>query len=94
MPYILHSEEGVTGREDYDKEIDAIIYKLHWGNHWNPGDVNYVIYRILLGWWKHERRYHTICNIMGTLSSVTQEFYRKIAAPYEDQAENKNGPIT
>ena len=89
MPYIVQED-----REFYDKDLNQLITKLHDISHYNPGTMNYVIYRILLGWWKHEPRYHTICSIMGTLSYVAQEFYRKVSGPYEDKAIQKNGDVT
>ena len=87
MPYIKQEH-----REWYKKELDALIFAVD--GEWAPGTVNYIIYKILLAWWDNEPRYHTICSIMGTLTCVSQEFYRKIAGPYEDKAEKKNGEIT
>jgi len=88
MPYIPQS-----GRDTLDPGIDQLVKALE-GADWNPGEVNYTFYRILVAWFKYESRYKTICSIMGTLTSVTQEFYRKVAGPYEDLAEKKNGEIS
>lgn len=88
MPYIEQS-----GRVDVGDGLEKLIAALN-ARGWQPGEVNYSIYKILLAWWRSEPRYKTICSIMGTLSSVSNEFYRKVAAPYEDGAEKKNGEIT
>jgi hypothetical protein len=88
MPYI-----EPYARVNLNPSIKAVVKSLDDGG-WQVGEVNYVIYKILLAWWKNEPRYKTICSIMGTLTSVTQEFYRKVAAEYEQKAENKNGEIT
>ena len=87
MPYIK-----LEDRANYDDDIFDIV--VHLGeNGWPSGHVNYVIFSIVLDWFRARPCYATICSIMGTLSSVAQEFYRKQAAPYEDEAEKKNGPI-
>lgn len=88
MPYITQES-----REKIDYEIDALIAALG-RRGWKEGELNYSLYRILLAWFENEPRYHTICSIMGTLTCVAQEFYRKVAGPYEQTAEKKNGPVT
>ena len=88
MPYIEKKRRDVI-----DNNIKMLIEQLEIQG-WNPGDVNYVIFKILRSWFNYQPRYHTICSIMGTLSSVSKEFYRKVATPYEEMAEKKNGPIT
>lgn len=88
MPYIDQS-----ARDSLDGEIDALSDRLCKAG-WKVGDVNYAVFRVMLAWFKSEPRYKTICNIMGTLTCVAQEFYRKVAGPYEDKAEEKNGKIT
>ena len=88
MPYI---EEA--SRQDLDPFINKVINELE-GGDWKPGEVNYTIYRIMLAWWKNESRYSTVCSIMGTLACVAQEFYRKIAGPYENKAAERNGDVT
>jgi hypothetical protein len=86
MPYIKQEQ-----RDWYKKELDALIFAMD--GEWDPGITNYVIYKILLAWFASSPRYKTICSIMGTLACVSQEFYRKIAAPYENNALTRNGEI-
>ena len=88
MPYITS-----VSRESLDYEVDALIVALG-RNGWVEGEINYSFYRILLAWWQSRSKYNTICKIMGTLSCISQEFYRKVAAKYEDQAIIKNGDVT
>jgi len=88
MPYI-----ELEDRENFEAGLDRIITDLD-TRTWSAGDVNYVIYSIFLAWWKSAPKYVTICKIIGTLGCVTQEFYRKFAAPYEEIAERRNGEIT
>ena len=59
------------------------------------GNLNYVFTRLLLSVYgdKDTTRYSNINDAMGLLECVKQEFYRKVAAPYEDQKEFDNGGI-
>jgi len=57
------------------------------------GDMNYVIFRLLYLKWERVRKYATAEAMMGTLSCVTREFYRRCVAPYEDGAMWRNTDI-
>lgn len=60
----------------------------------NPGELNYVITEYLLRYLdKHEERYQTINDIIGVLECAKQEFYRRIAAPYEEMKIRSNGDV-
>jgi len=87
MPYIDSFK-----REHYKEALEELTATLD-NQKWPEGHVNYVIFSILLAWWKSESRYHTIARIMGTLSCVAQEFYRRVAGPYEDCAIEMNGDL-
>ena len=84
MPYIEQKD-----RMQYSHGIDMIAERLR-ENNFEPGHVNYVFSEIIGAWFRHEKRYVTICKIMGTLQSVASEFYRRKGAPYEDVAIDKN----
>ena len=89
MPYI---DQAL--RLDVDSSVDAIATRLD--SRWEPGVVNYTITRILIRWWKDTYqggRYKTICLIMGTLVCVAFEFYRRVAAGYEDKKAKENGDV-
>lgn len=60
----------------------------------NPGELNYQI-AILLGNYlnRHGQRYQTINDIIGVLACIQQEFYRRIAAPYENEKMHENGDV-
>lgn len=61
------------------------------------GILNYVITNLLTtvpdqannGNWN----YSTINSVVGMLECVKQEFYRRLASPYEDECISKNGDI-
>jgi len=56
------------------------------------GDINYVFSRVLGGLMKNAS-YNKIAMITGVLENIKQEFYRRIASPYEDKKINQNGDI-
>ena len=56
------------------------------------GDINYVFSRIL-GSLTGDPCYNKICMITGVLENIKQEFYRRIASPYEDKKILENGDI-
>lgn len=87
MPYITDER-----RRDLDETINHLNYVLEFlGNE--AGDLNYVISRVIGYKFKLNSRYATIAEITGVLENVKQEFYRRVAAPYEDKAIIKNGDI-
>lgn len=87
MPYI-----PLEDRPQYNTEIHSLVKKLN-ENGWPEGHVNFIIFSIMRQWFLKVKRYHTIARLTGVLENVKQEFYRTHAAPYENQAINKNGNI-
>ena len=56
------------------------------------GDINYFVSRLvaqLMG----EVSYGKICVITGVLENIKQEYYRRVASPYEDKKIVQNGDI-
>jgi len=79
MPYI---KEG--RREDLDSGLSMIV----------PGELNYKITLLLIQYMNAKGlNYQTINDIMGALESAKAEFYRRIAAPYEDDKIKDNGDV-
>jgi len=59
-----------------------------------PGELNYVITRVVLGYMKqHGLCYDTINDIVGVLHSVCDEFQRRVVGPYEDVKILQNGDV-
>lgn len=58
-----------------------------------PGELNYIITTLLLTYWTKHRSYQAIAEITGVLENVKQEFYRRVAAPYEDAKCAENGDV-
>lgn len=91
MPYIVQDK-----RNHLDPHIDALLNALRELESDDPanshaGNLNYAITRLLRG--SYSPRYAEINDAVGVLECVKQEFYRKFAAPYEDQKEFENGPV-
>jgi hypothetical protein len=98
MPYI---------KEDIRKELDICIDKMITclgipkstnGNMTNEdfssilGDINYSFSRIIASLMGRES-YAKIAMITGVLENIKQEFYRRIASPYEDTKIREYGDI-
>lgn len=83
MPYITPK-----ARRFLDPQIDSLDDTIA-----NPGELTYVIYRLLLKFVSHDRCYETFAKVMGILSCVDKEFYRQEIAPYEDIKIIQNGDV-
>ena len=94
MPYI-----NENARKELNDCIDNMVDCLTHGNNLTNeeftfllGEINYSFSRILaksMG----ETSYGKIAMITGVLENIKQEFYRRIAQPYEDQKIVQNGDI-
>lgn len=56
------------------------------------GDINYFVSR-LIGQLMGDVSYGKICIITGVLENIKQEYYRRVASPYEDKKITENGDI-
>lgn len=57
-----------------------------------PGNLNYVITRTIREYMKvNGENYTTFNDIIGVLEAAKMEFYRRVAAPYEDVKMRENG---
>lgn len=60
----------------------------------DAGELNYSITQMLLRYLEAKGQcYATFNEIHGVLSCVSQEFYRRWTAPYEDQKKAENGDL-
>lgn len=59
-----------------------------------PGDLNFQFTRLAIKYIEHlGQSYNTINDVLGALEGAKAEFYRRVAAPYEDQKINQNGDV-
>jgi hypothetical protein len=83
MPYITPAEKI--------KLFNAVE---HIPNDLTPGQLTYVITRILIRQISGlEPSYATFNSLMGCLECAKQELYRRVIAPYEDAKMLKNGDV-
>lgn len=59
----------------------------------NAGELNYVISQTIKAYWLEHQKYQAIAEITGALENAKQEFYRRIAIPYEDAKIKENGDV-
>jgi hypothetical protein len=96
MPYI--SREERVKLDDYIDQIVQAIASADEGLN-NPHDlsnhlgrINYCFSRIV-GQLMGGPSYKKIAMITGVLENIKQEFYRRIALPYEEYKISENGDI-
>jgi len=57
------------------------------------GELNYVITMIIKNYFDNKPCYQSINDIIGALEGAKLEFYRRVAAPYEDSKIIQNGDV-
>jgi hypothetical protein len=98
MPYIKQKD-----RDFIEKEINALVCKIIESDvrnnkgKLNPGNLNYVISKILSEIVKNNGcyvvNYELLNNIIGCLECIKTEFNRKVVGPYEDKKICENGDL-
>jgi hypothetical protein len=79
MPYIIkHRRQRLAERRDEPR---------------NTGELNYVITTIINEYYRYQGGYSSINDVLGALEGAKLEFYRRVAAPYEDQKIKENGDV-
>lgn len=57
------------------------------------GELNYALSVIVREYFVRAPSYSRIADITGVLENVKQEFYRRVASPYEDKKIAENGDV-
>ena len=79
MPYIRQEQRERLGQGEPPQD---------------PGELNYAITKLLLSYLGTKGKSYAVLNeIMGALNCATHEFYRRWAAPYEDEKIKENGDV-
>jgi hypothetical protein len=90
MPYIEQRERDIL-----DPSIDVLADKIRCLNGSGTGFagmLNYAFTRLSLKTMPG-KRYWTIALVIGTIICTALEFYRRLAAPYEDEKIKQNGGV-
>ena len=91
MPYIAQDDRRALDPA-IEKLVDAVRERAEQHQGSFEGYLNYALTRLVLGV-VPERRYASIARVTGVLENVKQEFYRRYAAPYEDEQIDKSGDV-
>ena len=91
MPYIAQDDRRALDPA-IEKLVDAVRERAEQHQGSFEGYLNYALTRLVLGL-VPERRYASIARVTGVLENVRQEFYRRYAAPYEDEQVDKSGDV-
>ena len=84
MPYI---EPGF--RTKFHPETGHLALRAE-----DAGELTYCLTVVATSYLKcHHKRFITICIIMGSFLCAALEFYRRVAAPYEDTKIQQNGDV-
>lgn len=60
----------------------------------NAGEMNYAVTELILHFFKNSpQNYQAINDVIGALEGAKHEFYRRCAAPYEDEKIQQNGDV-
>jgi len=87
MPYVKKDR-----RWEYVDGLNELLVVLE-GYSFPPGDLNYIITKLLHAAWDCNPRYDTGNELVGVLECAKQEFYRRKLAPYEDKKIQENGDL-
>jgi hypothetical protein len=68
--------------------------ELRYRTSCNTGELNYEFTRVVQQYIeKYGLSYRAINDVIGSLEGAKQEFYRRVAAPYEDEKLKENGDV-
>jgi len=87
MPYIVQERRAL-----YDARLAALAEAIT--DETPDGDLNYIVTRILADWLgKRGLGYTALADVVKVLETAKLEFYRRVAAPYEDGKAALNGDV-
>lgn len=87
MPYITQED-----RPQYDAVLEELIRLLKDKPPESvDGHLNYVVTKVIKE--VYPLRYYHVNKAMGVLECIQHEFYRRVAAPYEDTKIEQNGDV-
>ena len=88
MPYIDQED-----RKAFDQALDTLLQIVQMRGLSN-GELNYLVTQLgRLYLYRHGSSYNTISDVVKALECAKLEFYRRVAAPYEDRKAILNGDV-
>jgi len=85
MPYVSREKRPLL-----DLMLARVVTAIR---HLAPGEVNYLITRLLIAWIDGVPTYSRLNEAIGVLECAKLELYRRMAAPYEDTKRIENGDV-
>ena len=82
MPYIKPSQRP---------KLDAVVHQLEASRGLTPGEMNYLLTRLLLAWLPLAPTYTDYNAVLGVLEGIKLEFYQRKIRGYEDLKMAENG---
>lgn len=82
MPYIKQED-----RQRFEAALQAFPPPA------TAGELNYVITRLILAYAGPKPNYARLNEVVGVMEAAKLEFYRRAAAPYEDDKVRENGDV-
>ena len=96
MPYITQEQRDQLDPAIEDLAIELVKIKVN-GLAVLPsaGMYNYIITRLLDTGYQNKLfpSYERMNTVVGILECVKQEYYRRVAVPYEEIKKNENGDV-
>lgn len=89
MPYIKREE-----RKQYQKLVEELAALVPTDRSARPGHMNYLVSLLIQRVYGSELRYADHNEVLGFLTGVSLEFYRRKTAPYEDVKIAEEGDLT
>lgn len=88
MPYI-----PLADREEFAEPL-AALHEIVFRRGLSNGELNFLITCLgHLYLTKHGTSYNTISDVVKAMECAKLEFYRRVAAPYEDTKIQQNGDV-
>lgn len=87
MPYIKEER-----RNQLNPCIEELSIRLRIMT-WTAGDLNYCLYRLMKILFTARTSYQTANDFRGALGNTWDEFYRRVAVPYERKKIKENGDV-
>ncbi len=89
MPYITQA-----ARRKFGATLEPRSPREHGEECEHAGELNYLLTTVCLGYvTRHGIRYQTFNDIVGVLTCMVQELYRRLIGPYEDLKIAENGDV-
>lgn len=88
MPYIK-----VEDRQKLVPHLDLLLKVMKEAGFLGAGHMNYAITYLLKEMYPESRGYKGINEAMGVLNCVSAEYYRRLAAPFEETKIQENGDV-